>query len=766
MSHRLPRRLLGLGAVGVLAACGGDTLYSDVEVTGPHRGVAPHTVAVTAPERVSLPLGGPVPVQVTVVGGEGSDRVVRVGATGLAIDATGRDTVVLRGAQTLTTSTRRAQTVALSLAAIGIAPASLPRSLRLEVHAFAVTAEGACAAAVEATPQQLACATFRSDTIASGATGRPVALDLVTPHSVSVATTAGPAAAENETLVRATVTARSTAGAGGITRIGVTALAFDATGALLGVLRDSVSYSPPRAGDVSHDFDFSAEQLRTRTAGGNLPDTVFVEVHAFALHESGSCVAAATNAESRLPCASSASGRTAAGAAATRTPVALFRGRTVALPAGVRVGEVVIDQRLRRAYLSNVDAHRVEVVDLSTLAHVASVPVGSRPLGLTLDRTGDTLIVANSGGINLSFVPTSTLREDVARRFEIPRTRLYELRIDDHAQARFHTYSDRPGYLAADAEGRLIYSTVTTAAAPVGTVRVADLQPGWEEREPRILFHERALNRDSQWVALANVDSLFVLGPQSVLLFDHVPGSPDETIVGGPARVDEAVEELREQGSDVVAVLDAVWRVPEGVQLADTALVTASGDRSLVLVAEGLGTPSGRLMVWSAGLGALSEVEDVRDITNHTSDRIVDVALNENGTLGAARGERGAYFFSGALRLQGSALDGLEGRGGIDLLPGSTSSRTLAFVATERATVRVLETTHYTRMAELPVGATIRGPLRAAAPFAGENAGLSCGGDPLLADPRCLLARVVGVSDAGRLVVLEVRSSDLRRVQR
>ncbi len=40
---------------------------------------------------------------------------------------------------------------------------------------------------------------------------------------------------------------------------------------------------------------------------------------------------------------------------------------------------------------------------------------------MSMGLGGDTLIVANSGGINVSFVHTGTLREDLARRLEIPR---------------------------------------------------------------------------------------------------------------------------------------------------------------------------------------------------------------------------------------------------------------------------------------------------------------------------------------------------------
>ena len=43
-------------------------------------------------------------------------------------------------------------------------------------------------------------------------------------------------------------------------------------------------------------------------------------------------------------------------------------------------------------------------------------------------------------------------------------------------------------HLAQDAFGRLLYSTLPTAAAGDGTMRVADKQPGWQQAEVRLLL--------------------------------------------------------------------------------------------------------------------------------------------------------------------------------------------------------------------------------------------------------------------------------------
>ena len=63
-----------------------------------------------------------------------------------------------------------------------------------------------------------------------------------------------------------------------------------------------------------------------------------------------------------------------------------------------------------RLYLTNITRNRVEVFNLADSSFKAAVIVGSRPWGITAwprDRAGtkgDTLLVANSGGTQISYV--------------------------------------------------------------------------------------------------------------------------------------------------------------------------------------------------------------------------------------------------------------------------------------------------------------------------------------------------------------------------
>ena len=471
------------------------------------------------------------------------------------------------------------------------------------------------------------------------------------------------------------------------------------------------------------------------------------------------------------------------------------RGTLVPFPSGVQsVGDLVVDAAGQRLFLSNRGGHRVEVLNLAgTPAFGTAVPVGSEPWGMSLGRTGDTLIVANSGGTNVSFVPlrNATLQEDVPKRFRIPRARLYQVnfqvKIDtvtsDTSRTiglEYFTYADRPQYVAQDARGRLLYSAISTQAAPIGTIRLAEWREGWSTWESRFLFAQgsptegplssnRAIEAgDSADIAIANVDSVSLefesagplRGPTGrIVIYDHVQGSPGQIIVSPALDPTDAVINIWSQGSDVIAYPNNLWSVPESVEMADTTFVAASGDNNWIAFGESSDDRAGRLILWSAADvdGRLSRVEDIDDITNNTSDRFLGVGLNQDGSLGVARGAEATYFFSNDLRLQGLTRTAGAGGTGAALRSSSTGPSTLAFIGTGSGTVQILETTHYRRVGEIGVRAGIVGPLKAGPPLPGQTA---CPADYTQGPAGCVVARVYGVTASG-VLILDVLRSDL-----
>jgi hypothetical protein len=573
----------------------------------------------------------------------------------------------------------------------------------------------------------------------------------------------GPPRGEFGDTVAIRVRIRHLGGRGTISRAGVTALVVNlARGDTTVVELGPSEVAVPASGTTAVDFPLVlGPSLGVPVE--SLPESLLLEFHAFALADDRTCVAAVAEQEQQLPCVDFRGSRIASTSSGSRLPVVLVPGRTLPVPAAAAaVGDIAIDPFGQRLYLSNRTAHRVEVLDLQSLRFQAPVAVGSEPWGLGMNRLGDTLIVANSGGANVSFIPTGTLREDVSRRLEIPRVTLYEIEVQEdsllgtrYTDIVFHNYADRPQFIAQDAGGRLLYSTTATRAAPEGTIRVADWQPGWESWDVRMLFHERALVRDTSWVAIANADTVYLAGPQQVIIVDHVPGSlPQVPLVSGPLPIAAAVAELRAQGSDVVAYMGARWRLPESVELSDTTFVAVSGDRRWVAFGEGIRTPGGRVVMWSAEGARLSQVEDIADLVNNTSDMLTGIDLNGNGSLGVARGSRGAYFFGPDLRLQGSATQS-PGTGAA-LLPGSTTNRTLSFVPTAQPSIQIIETTHYTVIGEVAIRDALAGPFRVAPPAAGSQA---CPPDYRSGPPGCVLARVFGIGASGGLLTLDLLRS-------
>jgi hypothetical protein len=174
--------------------------------------------------------------------------------------------------------------------------------------------------------------------------------------------------------------------------------------------------------------------------------------------------------------------------------------------------------------------------------------------------------------------------------------------------------------------------------------------------------------------------------------------------------------------------------------------VVASADRQWIAVREGLGSGSGRVLLWGVGAeggsGALSRDEDARDLLNNTSDRIFGVDLNGNGSLGAARGAFATYFFGRDLRLQGSAAARSPAVQGVGFLPGSTSASAYADELIGAGTVRVVETVHYRAGAEIPVREQIAWPLRVGPPRPGLAQACPDRGGP----PECVVATVYGVT--------------------
>ncbi|MCJ7626947.1 MAG: hypothetical protein MUO50_01045, partial [Longimicrobiales bacterium] len=549
----------------------------------------------------------------------------------------------------------------------------------------------------------------------------------------------------------------------GITRAGYTVKAISPRRGDTLVQSAEKSYSPPRTGNLSATFQFlpfNVDEL-------NLPDTLVFEVTAWAIDGGGNCAAAVQGGDlESLPCATLPGGQIGAegrrGLTITRV---MASGRTVQLPTGGRIMDTAVDTLRRNLLLTNMSRNRVEVFRLDPETFGPAIGVGSEPWGLTLDRSGDRLLVANSGGANISVVDLDLESELEQQRFFAPDAVIFDLELqlgDGGYQFRVHPYprpaspsfSDRPQFIAVDSFGSLIYSTRTTSVGDIGTTRKAYLPEGAERSEVKLFVEHGANTQVDDFWAIAHIDSIGI-GFEEVqpgvffgglTLFDHVPGFPGDIIQATANTteldpVEAAWGRLKAQGSDIYVDVSARWNIPS-FGYADTTFVTASGDGGWVLIGEGGTSPTGRVMMYRASQADttdLSATLRVWDEVINAADEVHGVGLNYDGTLAVARG-RSAYFFDTELQLNGRVeLPGAADGTGAALHPLHANQRTLenfngayrpdthlAFVGTGDGTIDIIDTFKFTRIGQVTLRDVVTGPIRAILPFPEDNEGLSC----------------------------------------
>jgi hypothetical protein len=565
------------------------------------------------------------------------------------------------------------------------------------------------------------------------------------------------------------VTARDNDGGSGLARLGFTALVvLEGTTDTL-VVEQSYTLPATASTDVVHEFGFVPPFVDERS----VPRTMTLAFSGWAFDEAGNCGAGVTATVQSIGCATFTDGGVQYVVAqsvpleATTTAVA---GRSIGLPSSSRIADATPDVSRRRLYLSNLGRNRIDVLDLVSRTFSSPIAVGSQPWGVDLNRGGDTLIVANSGGTSVSLVSLNgTPVENVAARIQTPNAALFEVerQIDiggiEVYQVRFYDFSDRPQYIAQDAFGRLLYSTLPTMAAPDGTIRVAEKQTGWQQPEVRILLGRGVFEADSTNVSILNVDSIRVFssptGSDRIAIYDHRNGFPNTIISSGVLPLDSAIATLVANPES-----DIEWArgryVTELIGLSDTTFVAASGDRNKIAFGEGV-VDAGRIIVWDATTASISNEITVADLVNNASEHILGLDLNSDGSLGAARGTDAAYFFKNDLRLQGRfEAPVTSGGSGASLHPQHPSYNTfppasanaLAFVADEQS-IRIVDTIHFGERGTIAIRDRVTGPLRVSQPLAGENTGCS--------PADCIIAKVYAVTDAGAVVIVNVRGRDI-----
>ena len=456
-------------------------------------------------------------------------------------------------------------------------------------------------------------------------------------------------------------------------------------------------------------------------------------------------------------------------ALAKRDTALVVYGRTFPLPDGGLAADIAVDTLpgRERAYVSNLTFDRLEVWrNASATFANKTIAVGSQPWGLFIDNSSDTLLVANSGGTNISRVFINDLSANLnivaevpSRRIKTQNSAVFDVRLSNSAgifryEVIVHDFSDRPQYVAQTLTGEIYFSTKPTESAPNGTIRHYD--PNFASPDIRMIW-QYADGGGTDNVAVINADSVYaIISPlptisDRIVLCDHPYGTASPSVCFMDEDFSTAIGALQATGSDVVGV--SGMKVPS-LGLTDTTFVAVGGDRRWVAFGEG-NTPdnAGRVMMASDPGEFFSPGITVTDLTNNASERLFGLAINRNSSLVGARGSE-AHFSDIAvpfhLRLQGKFNTFNQGAG-IAFHPNnmgdlSPQNERIAFVASANGTIEIIDSFHYTSRGTLPVRANLIGPIRVTSRFASDEA--------------AIILKIFGLTPEG-LIVIDVRASDI-----
>jgi YVTN family beta-propeller protein len=504
--------------------------------------------------------------------------------------------------------------------------------------------------------------------------------------------------------------------------------AVDSVGATL-----RVRYRDPATGATTERFLTARQRASQAEIGiplGQLglspADTVTlsVEVTAWAVDAAGNCGAATSpGTPQRLPCALAGGAHVAAGVSGRLVVILVTRGTTVAFPsAGDTIADIASDGR--RVFASNMNANRVEVLPVTGLAFTTPVSVGSRPWGLAVGATGDSLLVANSGGTNISVValPATGTPQEV-RRIRTADVELYDVsydvKTDSVSRVVVGRYSDRPQFLGQLSTGQILYSTRPTAAGVEGTIRVYDRRKdtSYEFNRGTEIFTNYATRTIGKGIVVNALDAGLSPGSTITVCPRRLrPEQNDPSCVNGLATaVSVALTNMRNAGATDTRLDLGVDAGTIG--LSDTTFVATSTQRNAIAFGEGV-REFGRILYFQLQGGNLvGSSRESSDLIQNAADRVIGLGLNSDGSLGVARGNQ-VYFFDSSLRLAGVTRSGSP-TGGSAMHPLNTGypsndGRRLGFTSGVDASgpyIDIIDTYSFETIRRLPVRDRVTGTV-------------------------------------------------------
>ncbi len=542
-------------------------------------------------------------------------------------------------------------------------------------------------------------------------------------------------------------------------------------------------FSPAISGTVPLTLSLVPNDLPAAVfTEADVPDTLFFEITGWAFDAAtptqncGATVDPEGSANS-LPCTTGPP-VTAIGVSGGSVERLVVAGRTVGFPQGSLIADAVVDTIRELLLLSDFNFGIVRPFDLRNEIFVGSVPVGSNPWGLNIDLSEDQLLVSNSGGTNISVVdlgarvvgaPAIVGEVDRFQTQDLKVYRVFEDRDPTNVPiypVEFFEYSDRPQFLAQAANGLIMYSTVPALADLPGTIREYD--PFQREVRFFISYAGRRTPPRPE-LQIVNADSVFpVSGARGFKVCDHTRGDPSpaaracefafpDTLTALENMVIQVDQRNATSGWDVEIFSDLDIG---SIALQDTTFVAASGDREFIAFGEG-DTPdrAGRIIMYRSLTQTITNTLQVSDLPGNAEQQVFGLGLNNDGSLGVARGTN-AYFFGpdqpggpNVLRLVGINENISPTGVGAALHPDhdqfsdNVESERLSFLGAGDARLEMVDTRFFSfSRGQILIRDPIVGPLRITR--------------RLPIDPPTVVLRLYGVTENG-VVVIPVQDSDI-----
>jgi hypothetical protein len=424
--------------------------------------------------------------------------------------------------------------------------------------------------------------------------------------------------------------------------------------------------------------------------------------------------------------------------------VVVVAGVTRPLPVGGQVADALYHAGKDRLYLTNLTRNQVEVFNLGDSSFKAPVLVGSRPWGLTAwprDRAGtmgDTLLIANSGGTDISYVDLDAGASGSGAevfRYALPNIIVYSVTtvtagasgLPFQQRTRFD-FSDRPQFVAATCivagaactETVLTYTTTPTPGqtAPFaennGTIRWENLTrgvtaAGKTDFRTSHFFFEHAMGQSASRSDTLEIVRFDANGIDSTVLVPYtqqVGGLPYSIVIRLPELAFRDTTFARNSGSFQRAIFG------EGGSVFGSRAVAFDVDRGFQ---EFIG--ANPVPIPSVDKG-VSPATAVSDFIANTFAEVKGVAINFDGSLSAIRADS-TYLLNPLLRLQG-VLGTTVSNAGLDFHPLNTGPNSfplntrLLFAASSEPQIDIFDTHCYQRVSSIPIRDPIIGPIKAA----------------------------------------------------